>query len=314
MPKYSIACGILALLVLDQGDIRAQGVTGLPLEGAPVAEPGPYDVISEPATGSTGLLIFHPGNLDELPNETLPVLVWANGGCVKDSESYRGFLTTIASHGFLVLTTTVLDFEAQGRPAMLLVDGAVQVQVPPEALRGALDWAEAEARRESSPLYGKIATDSMAVMGQSCGAMSAVVLGSDPRVDTIGLLNGSGIAPTPPVPLPDPPRTPFPTLEALANLLGPVLVVNGHEADFVMAESANTYDAIDYVPAFYGARRDAGHLGTFEHPGGGEFANVVSNWLKWTLNGDEAAGEMFLGEDCGLCGNTNWEVRSKRLR
>lgn len=240
--------------------------------------------------------------------------MWANGGCIKDSETYRGFLTTIASHGFLVLTTRVLEFEAQGRPAMLIVDGAVQVQVPPEALRGALDWAKAEARRKNSPLYGKIATDLMAVMGQSCGAMSAVVLGSDPRVDTIGLFNGSGIAPTPPVPLPDPPRTPFPSLDALADLHGPVLVVNGHEADFVMAESANTYDAIDDVPAFYGARRDAGHLGTFEHPGGGEFANVASDWLKWTLKGDQTAGQMFLGEDCGLCGNTNWEARSRRLR
>ncbi len=302
------------LLGLIANGAYAQGFSGLPPEGAPLAEPGPYAVLSEPARGSTGLLVFRPSDLDEFSSDALPVLVWANGGCVKDSETYREFLTAIASHGFLVLTTTVLNFEALGRPAVLIVDGAVQVQVPPETLSGALDWAEAEATRENSPLYGKIATDSMAVMGQSCGAMSAVVLGSDTRVATIGLFNGSGIAPAPPVPIPDPPRTPFPSLDALTALRGPVLVVNGHEADFVMTESANTYDALDNVPAFYGARLDAGHLGTFQHPGGGEFANIASNWLKWTLKGDEAAGEWFLGEDCGLCRNDDWEVKSKRLR
>jgi hypothetical protein len=65
---------------------------------------------------------------------------------------------------------------------------------------------------------------------------------------------------------------------------------------------------------FYGARRNAGHLGTVSHPGGGEFANVASRWLKWTLKGDSAAGAMFVGANCELCTNSNWEVRSKGLR
>jgi hypothetical protein len=49
------------------------------------------------------------------------------------------------------------------------------------------------------------------------------------------------------------------------------------------------------------------------HPGGGEFADVASSWLEWTLKGDAAAGAMFVGDHCGLCTNSNWNVRTKGL-
>ena len=58
-----------------------------------------------------------------------------------------------------------------------------------------------------------------------------------------------------------------------------MLLINGSEPDFMMATSAATFDMIDNLPAFYGARHNAGHTATVFHPGGGEFANVASNWL-----------------------------------
>ncbi len=64
-------------------------------------------VTVEPAFGSTGLKTFRPTKLDAFPKQdTLPVLVWGNGGCAVDNPKYDGLLTTIASHGFLVITTT----------------------------------------------------------------------------------------------------------------------------------------------------------------------------------------------------------------
>ncbi len=77
----------------------------------------------------------------------------------------------------------------------------------------------------------------------------------------------------------------MPTADALPKLHGPVLLINGSEPDFMMATSAATFDMIDNLPAFYGARHNAGHTATVFHPGGGEFANVASNWLMWTLQG-----------------------------
>ena len=49
-------------------------------------------------------------------------------------------------------------------------------------------------------------------------------------------------------------------------------------------------------------------------PGGGEFANVASNWLRWQFKGDKEAAKMFVGADCSLCTNANWDTASKRLQ
>ena len=48
--------------------------------------------------------------------------------------------------------------------------------------------------------------------------------------------------------------------------------------------------------------------------GGGEFANVASNWALYQLKGDKKAGAMFVGKSCGLCTNLNWDVESKGLK
>ena len=41
--------------------------TTLPLEGAPKAIPGPYKVMSEPALGSPGHVVFRPEDLGRFP-------------------------------------------------------------------------------------------------------------------------------------------------------------------------------------------------------------------------------------------------------
>jgi dienelactone hydrolase len=261
--------------------------TALPVEGAPLAVPGPYAVESGPAFGSPGHVVYRPADLAPFPaRDTLPVMVWGNGGCAINSARYAGFLTTIASHGFLVIATAAEPGAAGGRATAA-------------NLRKGLEWAEAETARAGSPLNGKIAVDRVAIMGQSCGGFLSLELGTDPRVDTIGVFN-SGLQGTDTAPL--------------AALRGPVLLINGHERDFLMASSRATFDAIETQPAFYGARHGAGHTATVDHPGGGEFANVASNWLRWQLKGDRQAARMFVGKDCALCTNPNWDTASKRLQ
>jgi dienelactone hydrolase len=294
-----------AVLLTGAGVCLAQppGITremierALPLEGAPLAEPGPYKITSEPAFGTPGYLVFRPTTLDAFPKkDTLPVMVWGNGGCAIDSTRYSGFLTTIASHGFLVMGTVPQE-------------GAARRQENADDVRGAIDWAAKENARDGSPLKGKIALDKVAVMGQSCGGFLSLVLGADPRVKTIGVFN-SGVQKA----APGAPPSPFPTADALPKLHGPVLLINGSDPDFMLATSLATYDMIDNVPVFYGARHNAGHTATVFHPGGGEYANVASNWLLWTFKGDKKAGKMFVGKDCALCTNSNWDVKSKGIK
>jgi hypothetical protein len=297
----SAAATLLALTSVSfaqpPGITREMIQRALPVEGAPLAVPGPYEVTSEPAFGAPGVVVFRPTDLSAFPSkDTLPVMAWGNGGCAINVGGFAGFVTTIASHGFLVVSTAAPEGAAPGPGTRATADN----------LRAGIDWAEAENKRAGSPLEGKIAIEKVAVMGSSCGGFLAVSLGADPRVDTIGSFN-SGVSP----PNPDGPAGPFPTTDALADLHGPVLLVNGGEPDFMTDESAANYEAINHVPVFYGARDNAGHSATFFHEGGGEFANVASNWLTWILKDDEHAGAMFAGESCGLCTDSNWDTKSK---
>ncbi len=268
----------------------------LPLEGAPLAEPGTYATVQEGAFNSARHILFRPAELGAFPaQDKMPVVVWGNGGCAIDNPKYASFLGTIASHGFLVMTTTKIE-------------GEEQRQQNADDLLAAITWAETENARAGSPLQGKIDTSQVAVMGQSCGGFLSVSLGADPRVDTIGVFN-SGVA----APNADAPAGAFPTSDALAKLHGPVLFINGGEVDFMMGPSHTNFGLVSHVPSFYGARENAGHTATMYHPGGGEFANVASNWLLYHFKADAEAGKMFVGENCSLCTNPNWETDSKGL-
>jgi len=279
-----LAFGAVSYAQRPPGITAEMIATALPVEGAPLAVPGPYKVESGPAFGSPGHVVYRPVDLTPFPaKDSLPLMVWGNGGCAINSTRYAGFLTTIASHGFVVMATAA-------QPGV--------TRATADHLRAAIAWAEAENKRAESPLNGKIALDRIAVMGQSCGGFMALELGADPRVDTIGVFNSGAqgdVAGT------------------VAKLHGPVVLINGHERDFAMAWSDATFEAIKNLPAFSGARRGAGHTATVDHPGGGEWANVASSWARWQLKGDKEAGKMFVGKDCALCTNPNWVTKSKGL-
>ena len=298
----AITSGLAFLLFSGIAAAQPPGITmemintTLPEEGAPLAQPGPYEVVSEGAFGSAGHILFRPAELDAFPaRDNLPLMVWGNGGCAIDGSRYGEFLGTIASHGFLVMTTTEVEGEAprQGNAGDMLA---------------AIAWAETENERSGSALEGKVDLNHIAAMGQSCGGFLSVTLGTDPRVGTIGVFN-SGVQP----PDPDGQSSPFPTTDSLSLLHGPVLLINGHEVDFMMEASHANFEQINHVPVFYGARHDAGHTATVFHPGGGEYANVASNWLRYQFKDDAEAGRMFVGDDCSLCTNPNWDTDSKGL-
>jgi len=87
------------------------------------------------------------------------------------------------------------------------------------------------------------------------------------------------------------PARPESNEDAVQKVHGPVLLINGAERDFLSPASLATFELINSVPVFYGARHDAGHTATVDHPGGGEFANVASNWLLWQFKNDKRAGK-----------------------
>jgi dienelactone hydrolase len=278
-----------AMAQLPPGVTPEMIASALPEEGAPKAVPGPYPVTSEAAFGNAGLRVFRPAELGHFPShDQLPVVVWGNGGCAIDNPKYNGFLETIASYGFVVVTTAAGAAEPS----------APRRQATAADLTSAIDWAGKENARNGAALKGKIEMGKVAVMGQSCGGRLSIELGADPRVTTIGVFN-AGLQPT--------------QYAMLEKLHGPVLLINGHERDFMWQNSKATFDAIQKLPTFYGSRHGAGHTATAYHAGGGEFANVAASWARWQLKRDDKAGLMFRGDKCALCTNANWDVQAKRL-
>src|SRR5688572_10446018 len=154
-------------------------------------------------------------------------MVWGNGGCAINSNRYAGFLTTIASHGFVVMATAA-------QPGVN--------RATADHLRAAIAWAETENARAESPLRGKVALDRISVMGQSCGGFMSLELGADPRVDTIGVFNSGAQGDAAAV------------AATVAKLHGPVLLIAGHDRDFAQVWSDATFEAISKLPAFSGAR------------------------------------------------------------
>jgi hypothetical protein len=293
----------LSALLLLSGVVLAQPPNfrevdrHLILDGAPRAQLGPYLTMQDAAFEAPRYIVYRPTDLAAFPaQDTLPLVVWGNGGCAIEQRLYDSFLGGVASHGFLVLAT----LRVEGDPE--------RMQESVEHILGAIDWAEKENARAGSPLQGKIDTGHVFVMGQSCGGFLSVAAGADPRVDSIGVLNSGVSAPA----AGGAPAGAFPTTDALAKLHGPAFFINGGEIDFMYGPSRANFDMVT-VPAFYGARANAGHTATMYHANGGEFGQVAAEWLLWQFKGDMEASKTFVGDDCRLCMLDTWETASKGL-
>jgi hypothetical protein len=273
---------------------------GLPEAGAPRAVVGPYAVSTETISGSPGLRLYRPRDLAIFPaRDTLPIVVWGNGACLANGSDFEGYLSTIASYGFLVVGSAP-------------VPGNPQARITSAHLIKALDWAQAEGSRKDSPLAGRIKADAVAVMGMSCGGNIALEAARDPRVKTLGMWN-SGVWVSGEMRTGDGTLLVATTKADLAFVHGPTIYINGDKIDPALENAADDVARLERVPVFFGSRHGSGHSGTYSHANGGEFANIAVAWLRWQLKGDKDAGMMFTGRDCSLCKDPNWTVQRKGM-
>jgi hypothetical protein len=300
----------MALLLLCSSDLYAaepalpfsleQLRIGLPEAGAPRAVVGPYAVTTETIQGPPGRMVYRPRDLAKFSGRnTLPIVVWGNGACMADGHDFAGFLSTIASYGFLVVTTAAVLNEPQAR-------------ITSGHLIKALDWAQAEASRAGSALAGKIKIDSVAVMGMSCGGNLALEAARDPRVKALGMWN-SGVWISGEMRTADGTLLVATTKADLEHVHSPTLYINGDKIDPAMVNAADDFKRLQQVPVFFGSRHGSGHAGTYSHANGGEFANVAVAWLRWQLKADKEASKVFTGPACALCKDPNWTVQRRGL-
>lgn len=269
---------------------------------------GPYVAVMSMHNSLPGHTVYRPESLDDIGGQ-LPIVSFGNGACINVGNLNEPLLGELASHGYLVIATgpigEVPDFAGDRE--------SLPEQARTEAMLDAVDWAVAENARAGSAFNGKIAAQRVAVSGHSCGGLQAIASGADPRVNTVAVLNSGIIRGG--IPNPDgTTRQPAGIIPAdendLKNLHTPVIYLMGGDADQAQPSSEQDFQQLTGVPVFH-ATLPVGHGGTWREPAGGKMAEVMIAWFDWQLKDEESAAEMFIGEPCGLCEDSNWTVKRK---
>lgn len=271
---------------------------------------GPFPARGFSATSLPTHTIYAPVTL---PPGKMPVFAWAEGGCADNGAQYEKFLRQIASQGILVMAIGPPRQRVE-RPA-----GAAPPPPPnpggpesgtdptqPSQLIDALNWAKRENSRRGSRFYHRLDVNNAAVGGHSCGGLQALAVSADPRIRTTLVMN-SGVYVRPGG------RSGVRIgKDALTRLHAPALYVLGGPTDIAYVNGMDDFDKITTVPVM-AINLAVGHGGTYQQADGGPYGAVVSAWLRWRLLGDDAAGRMFLGRQCGLCTDATWTVARKGL-
>ncbi|BAG18832.1 hypothetical protein SGR_2003 [Streptomyces griseus subsp. griseus NBRC 13350] len=194
-----------------------------------------------------------------------PVIVWGNGtGGVP--LVYRDLLLHWAGQGFVVA--------AANTPMSNL--GI--------SMRASIDMLTGRNADPGSVFHDRVDLEHIGASGHSQGGAAAIVVGSDPRVDTV--------LPIQPGPLAD-----------IDAVRGPALLLAGQRDSIVLPALVKAfYNAADHIPALYGEVRGADHFTVVGDPG--PFAAPTTAWFRAHLMGDRAAHAQFFGPGCGICADT----------
>ncbi len=296
---------------------------------------GPYKVVMEMDPSLPDHTIFRPEDLSKVKGK-LPVVAVAHGACYDIGNFSSRYTYEIASYGFLVVANGKISTELEEATQNLVaarrqaedqsmeapsVDLATKVpqkqltRCKTDKLFNAIDWAIEQNGKPGSIYHDRLDTGAIAVMGASCGALQALDASLDSRIKTVVFIN-SGIMRTG---IPEGEEVKkvmdflnLPGPDILKKLRTPVIYLMGGPSDIAFENAETDFTEIEKVFVFK-ANLDVGHGGTFLEPHGGKFAEAATQWLLWQLKGNKKAGEMFLGDKCGLCIDPEWEVERKNM-
>ena len=230
----------------------------VPSVGTDWGRTGPYEVAVDIEAVHT---FYYPRNMGQ-SGERHPVVIWGNGtGAVPGI--YSSLLRHWASQGFIVA--------AANTPQSNL--GI--------SMRAGIDLLTRRNADQASPFHDRVDLEHIGASGHSQGGAAAIVVGADPRIDTI--------LPIQPGPLAN-----------IDNVHVPALLLAGQNDSIVFPFLVKAfYNDADHIPAIYGELRGADHLTVVGDPG--PFAAPTTAWFKAHLMGDQTARAQFFGADCGIC-------------
>ncbi len=241
-------------------------------------------------------VVYHPVNMRAAMDRNaakLPVLIFANGGCMDTSIDYENMLTDIASYGYVVIAIGELQMYAQHEKDQ---------HTPSSMVTKAMDWICQQAADAGSIYYNKVNVDKMAAAGHSCGGAQVLCNAADKRLATYIILNaGMGKM-----------TMAGASSKSLKALHGPILYLVGGTSDVAWKNAQIDYKAIKKVPVVLADNTTSGHGGTYKEPNGGANARMVRAWLDWQLKGDQSHEALFLQGD--LKGYDKFTIQSKNFK
>lgn len=269
---------------------------------------GPYPVVREEPYNLSSHTVFRPANIAG----RVPVVAFANGGCRNTPIEFTAFLAELASRGYFIVAVGRGDVPFAG----VTREAGAPAPTPSRPLQvwdaaimtAGVDWAAAEDKRRGGAYENRLDLTRVAMVGQSCGGIQALVASRDPRTKTTVVLN-SGTFPA----TPGSPSLPIPGASDLDldTLHAPIAYFPGGPSDMAYKNALANYEAIKTRPVAV-LSLPVGHTGAYPQPDP-RWVSAVAAWLDWTLKGDQKARAEFVGDACGLCRNPDWTVSTKHL-
>lgn len=237
-------------------------------------------------------VVYRPENIKQAVKEEgkLPILIWANGGCMNSSIHHERLLTEVASHGYIIVAIGALQ---------LTVEERRHEHTPDDELLKALNWISEQAKIKGSDYYKNVDVDKIAAGGQSCGGAQVFRVADDNQIKTYIIVNtGMGDM-----------TMAGASTESLENLHGDIIYIIGGESDVAYANAILDYERMDNVPVVFANHETAWHGGTFAEQYGGSFAKMALEWLDWQFKEIENP-DVFLRKDLSKYPGWTMEVKN----
>ena len=239
-------------------------------------------------------VVYRPANLPgaTFRGSKIPVMVYANGGCMNTSIHQEKMLVEIASHGYIVIAIGEMQNYAFDRK---------ENHTPASMLTEAIDWIVTKNSDKDSEYYNLVDTEKISAAGHSCGGAQVLAVADDTRIKSYLLLN-SGMGKM---------EMAGASRKSLKKLHAPIIYMIGGKTDVAWGNAVQDYKTIKKVPAVFADMTEAGHTATFSQPYGGAFAQMVIRWLDWQMKGKQENASIFLNAD--LKDFPGWTMGSKNF-
>ena len=242
---------------------------------------GPYKAVALRERSLQDFVVYRPANMGNAlrrEKRKLPVLIFANGGCMDTSIGYENMLADIASYGYVVVAIGELQMMARHENDQ---------HTPSTMVKKALDWVSQQSASPASPYYNYIDDTRIAAAGHSCGGAQVLANAADQRLKTYIILNaGMGRM-----------TMADASAKSLKQLHGPILYLVGGTTDVAWQNAQMDYRAIKHVPVWLADNTASGHGGTYEQPAGGDNSRMVRAWLDWQLKDKTEPQRVFIDGD-----------------